>query len=156
MTRPTWLLRSCADRYSKQMGGSALNRTGNWMPVECPSQSAGSILCIDLSSACFYTWTFFSALYALNPFSALTRGVVNSSYLPMSVCSITAVYLQQWCAIPTEVNSNSIPKCSEVCFEVQGSAYFAALGLHCRRTWVKTYFPTNRPKIFWKSYLIHE
>ncbi len=27
-------------------------------------------------------------------------------------------------------------KCSEVCFEVQRSAYFAALGLHCRRTWV--------------------
>ncbi len=26
-------------------------------------------------------------------------------------------------------------KCSEVCFEVQRSAYFAALGLHCRRTW---------------------
>ncbi len=25
-------------------------------------------------------------------------------------------------------------KCSEVCFEVQRSAYFAALGLHCRRT----------------------
>ncbi len=30
-------------------------------------------------------------------------------------------------------------KCSEVCFEVQRSAYFAALGLHCRRTWVLTY-----------------
>ena len=29
-------------------------------------------------------------------------------------------------------------KCSEVCFEVQRSAYFAALGLHCRRTWVST------------------
>ncbi len=28
-------------------------------------------------------------------------------------------------------------KCSEVCFEVQRSTqYFAALGLHCRRTWV--------------------
>ncbi len=29
-------------------------------------------------------------------------------------------------------------KCSEVCFEVQRSAYFAALGLHCRRTWVSS------------------
>ncbi len=26
-------------------------------------------------------------------------------------------------------------KCSEVCFEVQRSAYFSVLGLHCRRTW---------------------
>ncbi len=29
-------------------------------------------------------------------------------------------------------------KCSEVCFEVQRSAYFAALGLHCRWTWALT------------------
>ncbi len=27
-------------------------------------------------------------------------------------------------------------KCSEVCFEVQRSAYFAVLRLHCRQTWV--------------------
>ncbi len=30
-------------------------------------------------------------------------------------------------------------KYSEVCFEVQRSAYFAVLGLHCRRTWEMYY-----------------
>ncbi len=29
-------------------------------------------------------------------------------------------------------------KCSEICFEVQRSSYFAVLGLHCRRTWAGT------------------
>ncbi len=37
-------------------------------------------------------------------------------------------------------------KCSEVCFEVQRSAYFAALGLHCRRTW-----ETGIDGHFWNS-----
>ncbi len=53
-------------------------------------------------------------------------------------------------------------KCSEVCFEVQRSAYFAALGLHCRRTWVvissgrSPNVPCHGPRMYlamWKATL---
>ncbi len=49
-------------------------------------------------------------------------------------CSIFAAYLQS--VLHVHWTDLQYPlKCSEVCFEVQRSAYFAALGLHCRRTW---------------------
>ncbi len=112
---------------------------------------------------------------------------------PMSVCSITAVYLQricsQYCMCTWQTCSAwGIPfkeyawacqenltvhvqyiilqvKCStsrevlcvlkypskysEVCFEVQRSAYFTVLGLHCRRTWDILTFPIWQ-NISWK------
>ncbi len=54
-------------------------------------------------------------------------------------CSIFAAYLQSvlhvhWTDLQC-IREKYLLKCSEVCFEVQRSAYFAALGLHCRRTW---------------------
>ena len=38
-------------------------------------------------------------------------------------------------------------KCSEVCFEVQRSAYFAILGLHCKRTWVRMSLLSSLKKV---------
>ncbi len=47
-------------------------------------------------------------------------------------------------SVVTRICTNHYPlKCSEVCFEVQRSAYFAALGLHCRRTWVSMQYILN-------------
>ena len=50
------------------------------------------------------------------------------------ICSASAVSTS--CALDRPAVHKGYPlKCSEVCFEVQRSTYFAALGLHCRRTW---------------------
>ncbi len=64
-------------------------------------------------------------------------------------CSIFAAYLQSvlhvhWTDLQCMYFVLKYPlKCSEVCFEVQRSAYFAALGLHCRWTWESVRFWTN-------------
>ncbi len=117
-------------------------------------------------------WFIFSGFSWLFPMSACSIVAVSLQYIcsvpavqyftcTRQTCSAWGIPFKQYAGVCQENLKSTMDfalkyplKCSEVVFEVQRSAYFAVLGLHCRRTWDSRVMTLDELKVFGTSLVV--